>query len=504
MNNNYLRVENITKTFGEVIANQNVNLYVDKGEVLAVLGENGAGKSTLMNMIAGVYLQNSGRIYIENKVVNIDSPKSAKDLGIGMIHQRFKLINTMTGLENVLLGHDTEIFIKKTARKKQIIELMNKFDISVDLNKYIFNMSMGEKQMLEIIKVLYRGAKLLILDEPTTVLTPRETDILFSIVNSLKEMGHAVIFISHKLNEVLAISDRVSILREGKSIATVVTNKTNRDELIKYMVGKAISLDINRTDPLTNEPILELLNVTAKNNLGLKALDKVSFTVNKGEVLGVAGISGHGQMHICESIVGIHKVESGEIIFNGKNIEKLTAREILMLEGHISYVPQDRLGMGLVPSMSITENILLREYVKQGFIIERSSSVAISKNMIKDLEIQTTGVDQKVSLMSGGNIQKVLLGRELNYNPDLLILSYPVRGLDINTTFKIYDLINEHKANGVGILYIAEDLDFLIALCDRILILHHGTVAKIVDARNTSKEEIGRYMLGDTEVNTKC
>lgn len=503
MNNTYLRVENITKTFGEVIANQNVNLYVNKGEVLAVLGENGAGKSTLMNMIAGVYLQDSGTIYIENEIANINSPKLARKYGIGMVHQRVKLIESMTGQQNIFLGSDSHVFVNKLARKKQITKIMDKYGIFVNIDNYVSDMSMGEKQLLVIIKVLYRGAKLLILDEPTTVLTPSETDVLFSIVNTLKKAGHAIIFISHKLNEVMTISDRVAILRGGKSIVTVNTDNVNEGELTEYMVGEPISLDIERADPLTNEPILELKNINAKNSLGYKALDNVSFTVNKGEVLGVAGISGHGQKHICESIVRIHKVDSGEIIFDGKNIEKLNAKETLMLDKRISYVPQDRLGMGLVPSMSIAENVLIREYLGQKFILKRDSSVNISEKIIKDLDVQTTGVGQKVSLMSGGNIQKVLLGRELNYKPELLILSYPVRGLDINTTYKIYHLINQHKKNGVGILYIAEDLDSLIALCDRILVLHHGRVAKIVDARNTSKEEIGRYMLGDTGVNIK-
>lgn len=499
MNNPFLRADNITKIFGETIANDSVNLKVERGEVHAILGENGAGKSTLMNMISGIYLPDKGSMYLNGEKVDINSPSKSMSLGIGMIHQRFKLVNVMTGLENILLGQEKRLVLNKKKNKRDLEVLMAKYNIEIDLSMLVRDMSMGQKQILEIIKVLNRGAKLLILDEPTTVLTPQEIQTLFNIINNLKEKGHSIIFISHKLNEVMTISDRITILRKGKTISTVKTAETNPMQLTELMVGKPVELKINRVTHERGEEVLQLKNVITYDNNGLKNLDDVSFSVYAGEILGVAGISGHGQKPLCDVITGILPLSSGEVYVDGHNITNKSVKEIAEQGIRISYVPQDRLGMGLVPSMSISENILLKDYREQGFLLDRTNSENISREIIDELDVQTTGINQPVSLMSGGNIQKILIGRELKLKPSLLITAYPVRGLDINTTYKIYDLINSEKDKGVAVLYLAEDLDSLIGLCDRILVLHHGKVADIVDAKTATKEQIGLLMLGNKE-----
>ncbi len=504
MTKQILRIENITKKFGEVVANDNICLHVNKGEVLALVGENGAGKSTLMNMISGIYLPTSGNIYIDEEKVAITSSNKAKELGVGMIYQRFKLINTMTGLQNILIGQEKKLFINKNNHLKKLNELMNDYDIHLDVSKFVNDMSIGEKQVLSIIKILYIGADLLIFDEPTTVLTPDETQKLFSIINNLKNKGKAIIFISHKLNEILEIADRVSVLHRGKTVVESEDIKNcTAEKLTEMMVGQPMDLNIPRFQPLGNDLLLAFKNVTVTNKMGRKALNDVSFELFKGEILGVAGISGNGQKPLCESIVGIQKIDSGKIILKGQEIQNKNVRDIQLNFCKYAYIPEDRLGMGLIPSMSLTNNVLLREYINERFILNKKPSEKLTEEIIKNFEVKATGIDQKTSLMSGGNIQKLLLGRELQNNPELIIASYPVRGLDIETTHKIYDICNEQKRKGCGIIYVAEDLDSLIGLCDRILVLAEGRISKILAARVTSKEEIGKYMLssgGDTIV----
>lgn len=494
----FISMKDITKTFGKVVANKNVNLTVNSGEIHALLGENGAGKSTLMNMLSGIYTPDSGSIFIHDKLVNFTSPKDSIDVGIGMIHQHFKLVDVLTAKENIMLGQKTGFFQNKKLLTKKIIEVSNKFGLNIDPDKKVYNMSVGEKQTLEILKVLYRGANILILDEPTAVLTPQETKNLFKIMNKMKESGCAVIFISHKMNEVMEVADRVTVLRKGETIKTVNKVDTNPQKLTELMVGRPVVLSIDRIKSKKEKVMLEVSNLKCINNENIEKLKNISFNLYSGEILGVAGIAGSGQKELCEAIAGLYPIKTGKIKFKGEDLVGKTPKEIITKGVSMSFIPEDRLGMGLVPSMGIVNNLVLKQYQKQkGFLIDRKPAIDKANQIIKELEIKTAGIEKPIKEMSGGNIQKVLLGRELDINPELLITAYPVRGLDINTCYKIYDLLNEEKKKGVGILYIAEDLDALIELCDRIMVLSNGEVTGILDASKTTKEEIGLLMLGE-------
>ena len=494
----YLSMVGITKTFGKVVANNNVNLTVNKGEIHALLGENGAGKSTLMNMLSGIYVPDKGSIFIEGREVVFNSPSDSIAAGIGMVHQHFKLIEVMTAEENVILGQKNGVFYKKKGVTEKIRAIADKYQLDVDLTKRVAEMSVGEKQNLEILKVLYRGARILILDEPTAVLTPQETVKLFHIMRKMKEDGCAVIFISHKMNEVMENTDRVTVLRKGETIATLRTAQTDPQQLTELMVGRAVDLSIEHIDQPRGPELISVshLNVVAPD--GTLALKDVSFDLYAGEILSVAGIAGSGQKELCEALAGLQLVKSGQIIYKGEDIVGKNPRDIITMGISMSFVPEDRLGMGLVATMDMAHNLLLKQYQSQkGWFLSKKPAVAKAKEITEKLEIVTPGVENyPVKNLSGGNIQKVLLGRELDLEPDVLITAYPVRGLDINTCHKIYDLLNEEKKKGVAILFIAEDLDVLLALSDRIMVLAHGEVTGIVDAQNVTKEEIGLMMVG--------
>lgn len=500
----YLKMEGLTKTFGKVIANNNVNLEVNKGEVHALLGENGAGKSTLMNMLSGIYTPDSGSIFIRGNKVEFTSPKDSINAGIGMIHQHFKLVELFTAKENIILGQKLSIFLNNKEMSGGIRELSQKYQLDVDPDKKVYDMSVGEKQTLEILKVLYRGANILILDEPTAVLTPQETTKLFKIVRRMTEQGCAVIFISHKMNEVMEIADRITVLRKGQTIATLDKNKTNPKELTDLMVGKSVDLSIKRIEFGKKEIALEVKNLSVLNEEKVQVLKDLNFNLRSGEILGVAGIAGSGQKELCESIAGLYPIHEGEIIFKGENLVGRKPREIISKGVSMSFIPEDRLGMGLVASMNIVDNLILKQYQTQkGLLINRKPAIAKAKEIIKKLDIQTPGIYHPIRDLSGGNIQKVLLGRELDSNPELLITAYPVRGLDINTCHKIYDLLNEEKKKGVAILFIAEDLDVLIELCDRIMVLCDGRISGILDAKKATREEIGLLMVGEKSDKTE-
>lgn len=493
----YIEMVGITKTFGKVIANHDINLRVEKGEIHALLGENGAGKSTLMNMLSGIYTPDKGEIYLEGKQVRFNSPKDSIQAGIGMVHQHFKVIEVMTAAENVLLGQKGGLLFKKEEIAK-IAEISEAYHLQVDLDKIVGEMSVGEKQNLEILKVLYRGAKILILDEPTAVLTPQETERLFQIMRKMKENGCAVIFISHKMNEVMEITDRVTVLRKGTTIQTLDTANTNPKELTELMVGRKMDLSVVRLEQERGQLAMEVKDLTVAGVDGHNKLKNVSFDLYHGEILGVAGIAGSGQKELCEAIAGLQDVKQGEIIFKEQNLAKLTPRQIIELGIHMSFVPEDRLGMGLVASMDMVDNLLLKKYQKQkGLFIDKKPAIAQAKKITDELEIVTPGISNyPVKNLSGGNIQKVLLGRELDLSPEVLVTAYPVRGLDINTCHKIYDLLNDSKKDNVAILFINEDLDVLIDLCDRIMVIAAGEITGIVDAHNITKEELGLMMLG--------
>ena len=494
----YISMEGITKTFGRVVANNNVNLEVKFGEIHALLGENGAGKSTLVNMLSGIYTPDSGSIFIRGKEVRFSSPRDSIAAGIGMIHQHFKLVEVFTAKENIILGQRIGLFLNEKGLTARIKELAARYELEVDPEKKVYEMSVGEKQTLEILKVLYRGANILILDEPTAVLTPQETEKLFVIMRKMKDEGCAVIFITHKLNEVMAIADRITVLRKGETVKTVEKGATSAQELTELMVGRPVDLRIKRLETEKGRKVLEVKDLRVLNEEGVEVLRGLNFDLFAGEILGVAGIAGSGQRELCEAIAGLYPVKSGEILFEGDNLVGKTPREIITKGISMSFIPEDRLGMGLVASMDMVDNLILKQYQNQkGIFIDRKPAVAKAKEIIKKLDIQTPGIDHPIRQLSGGNIQKVLLGRELDSNPTLLITAYPIRGLDINASHTIYDLLNEEKKKGVAILFIGEDLDVLLELCDRIMVLSRGEITGILDAAKATKERLGLLMLGE-------
>lgn len=496
----YIQVENITKAFGKVIANNNVNLTVYGGEIHSLLGENGAGKSTLMNMLSGVYTPDSGSIYIHGKKINFTSPKDAINSGIGMIYQHFKLVDNISAEENMIIGQNTGIFVNKKKIRNKLFDICSKYEIDIDLKKKICNMSVGEKQIVEILKVLYRGADILILDEPTTVFTPQEAEKLFNIMFKMKENGCAIIFISHKMDEVMKVSDRITILRKGETIETINKYETSPEKLAELMVGKQVNLSIKRSKVDMGEEIIKVNNLTVKNEEAIEVIKGVTFNIHRGEILGIAGIAGSGQKEICEAITGIQPIEQGEIIFQGENIVGKTPREIIKKGVSMSFVPEDRLGMGLVGAMDMVDNLLLKSYHNEkGVLLNKKPTAKRAKEIKENLSILTPDIHYPIKNLSGGNIQKILLGRELDSNPNLLIMAYPVRGLDINTCYTIYNLIDDEKKKGVAVLYIGEDLDVLMQLCDRILVICDGKITGELKASEATKEKIGLLMGGKSE-----
>jgi ABC-type uncharacterized transport system ATPase subunit len=459
-----IELKGITKTFGSVVANENVNLSIKYGEILALLGENGSGKTTLMNILSGIYYADEGSVYIDGKEVFITNPHEAINLGIGMIHQHFKLVEVFSAMDNIVLGTRGR-YVKNSALKEEILEMSKKFGLETEPDKKVYNMSVSEKQTVEIMKVLYRGAKILILDEPTSVLTPQETAKLFAILRRMKDRGNAIIIITHKLHEVLAISDRVAILRKGRVVGTVKTGETNEKELAELMVGRPVSLEINRPETTSKKTVLKVVDLSVVNEDGTRGLKNVNFKLKSGEILGVAGVAGSGQRELCETIAGLMEAKTGAILYNKENIIGKTPDEIINLGISMSFVPEDRLGMGLVGSMDMVDNMLLKSYKKnKGFIIDKKPSRKLAEELVEKLSIITPGIETPVRMLSGGNVQKVLLGREIESEPNVLITAYPVRGLDINSSYIIYDLLNEQKKKNVAILFIGEDLDVLLEL----------------------------------------
>ncbi len=570
-----IELQGITKTFGEVVANKNVNLDLYKGEILSILGENGSGKTSAMNVIAGIYAPEEGKVFINGQEVVLRSPRDSLSHGIGMVHQHFKLVDVFTAAENIVLGLTKEDNIRYAERNginirdekgrikpftmKETIEhikdMCERYGFEMDLNKKVYNMSVSEKQTLEIIKVLYRGVDILILDEPTAVLTPQEIRKLFAVVKNMKKDGKSIVIITHKLNEVMEISDRVAIFRKGEHIDTVKTSETNMKQLTDMMMGEKVDLKIHRSVPMNVEDRLFVTDLCVKNNDGRLAIKNASFTIKSGEILGIAGISGSGQKELLEAIQGLRPYESGSVIFqnpkkdkpvtfyhktlkrvkdlakenafhyedgtpvsftgmknkqitNLVNEEKVLFNEdeIVDLKGknpkeirglgiRLSFVPEDRLGMGLVGNMSLVDNVMLRSYRHgQGGFVDRNKPKDVTQKIIKELNVATPNTSINVSKLSGGNVQKVLVGREINLAPKVFMAAYPVRGLDVNSSYLIYNLLDEQKRNGIAVVFVGEDLDVLIALCDRILVLCDGRITGIVDARHINKDEVGLLM----------
>ena len=688
-----IRFENITKTFGKkVIASNDISFSIEKGLIYSLLGENGSGKTSLMNVLVGIYKQDSGKIYINEEEVDINSPKDAYKHKIGMIHQHFKLVNVFSATENVVLGlskedyeliyqetkatnekliaelqvelekipdidnklieaknnyttvkteelakikeqfkaakenyakeskqlkpnkqssledkekynqlknnfkeekaqfeyvikhiedkaevkkakaevdkynlkqqiKDLENEIKQSRRfnlkesAKRVASISDRYGFNVNPNQRVYDMSVSQKQTLEIVKALYRGVDILILDEPTAVLTPQETKQLFNVLRNMRKLGKTIIIITHKLNEVMEISDKVAVLRKGEYIGTVDTKDTNEKELTNMMVGRKIDLQIKRSEPKNAENRLYVNNITVTNIDGTTALDNVSFVLRSGEILGVAGISGSGQKELLDAIAGLRYYKAGDIIFHNpkkekpvtfyhhsikkikrmskegffhdkegnrldlsnvkdnKIVEMVNNEEVIFYEDEIidlkhktpleirdlgiklSFVPEDRLGMGLVASMDLVDNMMLRSYRKgKGIFFHREKPEKLAREIVDELAVVTPSIHTQVSKLSGGNVQKVLVGREISSSPKVFMAAYPVRGLDINSSYLIYDLLNAQKEKGTAVLFVGEDLDVLMALCDKILVLSQGRVSGIVDPREVSKEEIGLLM----------
>ncbi len=499
-----IELKNITKVFGKVVANKDINLTAYRGEILSILGENGSGKTTLMNMISGIYFPDAGQIFIDEQEAVITSPKDAFAYKIGMIHQHFKLVDVFSATENIVLGLDEGKYNLK-ASTTRIKEISEQYGFELEPEKKIYTMSVSEKQTVEIIKVLYRGADILILDEPTAVLTPQETQKLFAVLRRMRDDGKCIIIITHKLHEVLSLSDRVAVLRKGEYVGTVNTAETTEAQLTEMMVGKKIALNIERTEPNNPQPRLEVHHVDCTNREGALVLDNVSFTANSGEILGIAGIAGSGQRELLEVIAGLQKSDSGAVLYhnpktdNVDNLQNKTPMQIRELGVRLSFVPEDRLGMGLVGNMDIIDNMMLRSYTKgKSAFLERKAPKDLAEHIIEELEVVTPGATTPVRRLSGGNVQKVLVGREIAASPTVLMVAYPVRGLDINSSYMIYHLLNEQKAKGVAVIFVGEDLDVLIELCDRILVIGSGKITGVVDGRTATKEEIGLLMTKTT------
>ena len=496
-----LEMKNISKNFGKLAANKHVDLTVYQGEILAILGENGCGKTTLMNMIAGIYYPDEGNIYVGGKEVVIRSPKDAFANGIGMIHQHFKLVDIFTAAENIVLGvQDGEKYQLKEVNRK-VAEIADKYGFHIDPKKKIYEMSVSEKQTVEILKVLYRGADILILDEPSAVLTPQETERLFDVLRRMREDGKSILIITHKLHEVLSISDRVAVLRRGEHIATVDTATTTAEELTEMMVGKKIELNIERPEPTDVADRLDVKHLSMINADGVKVLDDICFTARSGEILGIAGIAGSGQKELLESIAGLCHPIDGEIIYHNpktgvsEDLRDKDPVEIREMGVRLSFVPEDRLGMGLVGNMDIVDNMMLRSYRKgHSIFVDRKKPKDLAQKIVQELEVATPGTSTPVRRLSGGNVQKVLVGREIAASPTVLMAAYPVRGLDINSSYMIYGLLTKQKQKGVAVIFVGEDLDVLVGLCDRIMVVCAGKITGVLDARTTTKEEIGLLM----------
>ncbi len=506
-----LELKGVTKKFGKVVANHDVSLQVHHGEILAILGENGSGKTTLMNMVSGIYFPDEGQIFVDGEEVVIKSPKDAFKYKIGMIHQHFKLVDVFTATENIVLGvEDGKKYNIKEAEKR-VKAITDKYGFNIDLDKKIYNMSVSEKQTVEIIKVLYRGADILILDEPTAVLTPQETEKLFDVLRNMRKDGKSIIIITHKLHEVLEISDRVAILRKGEHVDTVLTKDATEQSLTEAMMGEKIDLNIIREEPKNVKERLDVEHLTVIKRDGTKALDDVTFKAYGGEILGIAGISGCGQKELLESIAGLQQTtKKSSILYKPDDLgpQQLVGkspREIRKLGIALSFVPEDRLGMGLVGNMDIVDNMMLRSYKggKTAFL-SRKEPKHLADDIIEKLEVVTPSASTPVRRLSGGNVQKVLVGREIALGPKVLMVAYPVRGLDINSSYTIYGLLSEQKEKGTAVIFVGEDLDVLIELCDRIMVINSGVITGVVDGKTATKEEIGLLMTKsvDREVNT--
>ena len=494
-----LRAENITKYFPGVLANDHINFDLYKGEIHSLLGENGAGKTTLMNIFDGIYSPNEGDIFIEGKHVNIRSAFDAMKLGIGMIHQHFMLVDTLTVLENVILGLQKQGFlIDKADVIKKIKGISDKYDFKLNPNAKIWQLSVGEQQRVEIIKMLYKGANILILDEPTAVLTPQESEVLFGILKQIKSEGKPIIFISHKLEEVMEISDRITVLRKGKVVGTVNKEDVSQKDLALMMIGREILFRLERKPLKMGREILKVDNLEGYSDRGIKTLREVSFNVHSGEIFGIAGVAGNGQEELAEIITGLRKASKGKIYVENQEITNLSPYSIL--KNRVSYIPSDRLKVGLVPNLSSIENSILKCYSKKpishGLFMNYSRATEYADNLIEEFNVMVPRMSAPVKLLSGGNMQKLLLAREISENPILLVAVHPTRGLDVGATEFIRRKLLDARDSGAAVLLISEDLDEILTISDRIGVIYEGKIVGIIKTEEAYIKEIGLMMGG--------
>lgn len=493
-----VEMRGIVKTFPGVVANDHIDFEVRAREIHALLGENGAGKTTLMNILFGIYQPDEGEIYVKGKRVEIRSPRDAMHLGIGMVHQHFMLVEKHTVAENIALGFATKFFFPTEEIARKIRDFSEKYGLTVDPNAYIWQLSAGEQQRVEIIKALYRGADILILDEPTSVLTPKETKELFSILKRMREEGKAIIFITHKLDEVFAISDRVTVLRKGKVIGKLKTAETNKKELARLMVGREVLFRLEREPVQKGKVVLEVIDLHALNDKGLPALKGVSFTIAEGEILGLAGVAGNGQKELVEVITGLRKAERGNVLIRGVNVTNASPRRISELG--VAHIPEKRLKHGLVPNMSVAENLILKRYYKQPYcnklFIDKKKVLKDAEKLIDEFNIMTPNPITPAKLLSGGNIQRLILARELAGSPEVIIAAHPTYGLDVGATEYIRKILLKERKRGSAILLVSEDLEEIMELSDRIAVMFEGEIMGILPTEKANLEDIGLMMAG--------
>jgi simple sugar transport system ATP-binding protein len=494
-----LVMSNITKRFPGIVANDHVNFELRKGEIHTLLGENGAGKSTLMNVLDGIYYPDEGEITIEGKKVDLRSPLDSMKHGIGMIHQHFMLVESLSVVENVVLGLASQgFYIDRRAVAARIEAIARKYGFRVDPYAKIWQLSVGEQQRVEIIKALFKGARILILDEPTAVLTPQESEELFGILREMKSEGKSIVFISHKLGEVMSVSDRITVLRKGRLVGTVVTASINERELARMMIGRDVLFRLERKELGEGPEILRVEGAQAYNDRGIMALNRLAITVHSGEIMGVAGVAGNGQVELAECITGLRHLTGGRVLIAGVDLTNATPCAIA--SAGVNYIPADRLGVGLVPNLSTVENAVLRKY-KQDAMCKRSfidygAACTYTDGLIEKFDIAVPLRNTPVKVLSGGNMQKLLLAREIEENPRLLIAEHPTRGLDVGATEFVRKTLLEQRDHGVAVLLISEDLDEILMVADRVAVMYEGRIVGIVDAHHVDIAQIGLMMAG--------
>ncbi|MBM4428929.1 MAG: ABC transporter ATP-binding protein [Chloroflexi bacterium] len=497
--NSSVRMAGIKKRFPGVLANDQIDFVAYPGEIHALLGENGAGKSTLMNILFGIYQPDEGEISLHGHKVQFRSPRDAIAQGIGMVHQHFMLVEVQTVAENVTLGLNESRFLLNLGKTRtRIAELAQKYGLQVDADAHIWQLSVGEQQRVEILKMLYRGADILILDEPTAVLTPQEVRDLFSTLRRMACEGHTVIFITHKLDEVMAIADRITVLCGGRVVSTVKTPDTSKELLAKMMVGRPVLLYLEKQPVEKGEIVLQVENIQALSDKRMPALKGVSFTVQQGEIFGIAGVAGNGQRELAEVITGLRPASGGRVLISNVDVTNCTPCRII--QKGVGHIPEDRTGMGLVPNLAVSDNIILKAYrqptLTKGPFLKRLSIRAFVDRLIKLFNIATPSQDTPVKQLSGGNLQRTILAREISAIPSLLVAVHPTRGLDIGATEAVHKMLLEQRSTGAAILLISEDLDEVLTLSDRVATLYEGQIMGIVPAEKANVEELGLMMGG--------